>query len=268
MLRFNTVVGRILAGYVVFLILLVAGLVTTFILTNQQKDDGLIVNLAGRQRMLTQKMTKETLIYAAKSQASEKDREKWARQILSTMQVFESTLYALKDGGPAPTNLEMTSFRQSPSANTREISDQLEKVKTLWLPFKDYITQVIDSGGQNQAALDFIIENNPLILKEMDAAVVLMQIDSEQKVRQFIMVQGGMVGLGTLLIIVGIFIINANIVRPILDLIKAADEISRGNLKVEISEKGTREIADLAVSFNRMRVSLQKMMDRMLKANT
>lgn len=262
----NTIVGRILMGYVLFALLLIIGLVTTMLLTNGQKDDGLIVNLAGRQRMLSQKMTKETLIYVNKSGQSEsKEMEKWSGQIQLTMRVFESTLFALKDGGPAPVNLDMTNFRQCPPAGTAEIKNQLEKVSTLWISLKDKISKIVDSQGENAEAVDYVISNNSTLLKEMDAAVSLMQAESERKVRQFIMIQAAIVIFGIALVVIGSFIVKISIADPILSLIKAADEISKGNLKEEIPEKGTKEIVNLAVSFNRMRISLQKMMERLLK---
>lgn len=262
----NTIVGRILLGYALFALLLLTGLVTTVLLTNGQKDDGLIVNLAGRQRMLSQKMTKETLIYINRSgQSDPREAEKWSSQMQLTMRVFEATLFALKDGGPAPINLEMTNFRQCPAAETAEIKSQLEKVSTLWGALKEKIEQTIETRGQNAEALDYVIANNSVLLKEMDSAVSLMQAESERKVRQFIMIQGGIVVLGIILVIAGSFIVKVSIADPILSLIKAADEISKGNLKEEIPEKGTREIANLAVSFNRMRISLQKMMERLVK---
>ncbi|RLA93945.1 MAG: hypothetical protein DRG83_20310, partial [Deltaproteobacteria bacterium] len=51
--------GIILLG----LSLIIVGMfLITWYVTNQQKDDGLVINLAGRQRMLTQKLTKEILM--------------------------------------------------------------------------------------------------------------------------------------------------------------------------------------------------------------
>ena len=61
---FNTILGRLSLAFLLFFILLVSIFTVTKSVINTQKDDGLIVNLSGRQRMLTQRMTKETLIYA------------------------------------------------------------------------------------------------------------------------------------------------------------------------------------------------------------
>lgn len=49
------------------------------------------------------------------------------------------------------------------------------------------------------------------------------------------------------------------VIRPLNKMAEAADEISKGNLKVEeFSEKGKDEVAHLAASFNRMKRSLEK----------
>ena len=263
----NTIQGRILLGYLLFLILLASGMAMTYYVTERQIDDGLIVNLAGRQRMLTQKMTKETLILAQKATSrSSKGIERLSGEIKLTMKVFESTLFALRDGGPAPINLEMTQFRQSPPTETEETLKQLQKVSTLWKVFKAKIVNVLKSRGKSSKSLEYIIQNNTILLKEMNLAVSMMQENSEEKVRQLILLQGGVVLIGFLLIITGVFIVKFSIVDPILRLISAADNITKGNIKDEISEKGTREIEHLGVSFNRLRISLQKMMERYAKA--
>ena len=55
------------------------------------------------------------------------------------------------------------------------------------------------------------------------------------------------------------------VVRPVAELSAAADEISRGNLEIgELPVRGRDEIGVLAASFNRMYLSLKKVM-RMLE---
>jgi len=55
------------------------------------------------------------------------------------------------------------------------------------------------------------------------------------------------------------FMLTRLVIRPLNKMSIAADEISKGNLKVEeFSEKGKDEVAHLAASFNRMKRSLEK----------
>lgn len=59
----NISVTRKLQILTLLFIVITTSLVSyTVVSVNQQKDDGLVINIAGRQRMLTQKLTKEFLL--------------------------------------------------------------------------------------------------------------------------------------------------------------------------------------------------------------
>ena len=85
--------------------------------TSQQKDDGLVINLAGRQRMLTQRMTKEILILVDRTETTGQADEALVNGIRSTMKIFDMTLKSLKDSGPAPLTLDLntTEYRDCPA---------------------------------------------------------------------------------------------------------------------------------------------------------
>ena len=258
----NTILGRTILNFTAFIFLLVAILVTTIFITRQQKDDGLIVNLSGRQRMLTQKMTKETLIFFNLANREDKvDLAKWKEQVISTMKVFEVTLYSLKDGGAAPLDLKMGNFRNSPPAGTEEIKQQLEKVVTLWLPIKKNIQNVLASNGQDIGAVDFVVANNVDLLTNMDKAVFLMQYDAERKVKLMVQIQAVAIALGIVIVILALIAIRASVVNPIRTLSESAKSMSKGDLQSEIKSSGLAEIVELSVSLNRMRVSLVKTME-------
>ncbi|MCK5707282.1 MAG: type IV pili methyl-accepting chemotaxis transducer N-terminal domain-containing protein [Candidatus Aureabacteria bacterium] len=135
----NSIQNKILAQFAAFLLLLLGIFVASTVIVQKQKNDGLLINLAGRQRMLTQKMTKEILIFTTEN--NEKNKE----QILSTVTIFEKTLLALKNGGEAPLDLQMTEFRRCPPAQSEEIERQLAQVISLWQPFKRNIQSLLDA---------------------------------------------------------------------------------------------------------------------------
>jgi methyl-accepting chemotaxis protein len=262
----KTILGRTILSFMAFILLLVGILATTIMVTGQQKDDGLIVNLSGRQRMLSQKMTKETLIfYNMARQESRSEANRWKEQVISTMKVFEVTLYALKDGGDAPLDLKMASFRNAPPAGTEEIKQQLDKVVALWLPIKQNITQVLDSAGKDETAMEFVIANNVNLLSNMNEAVFLMQYDAERKVQLMVITQVVAIGIGILIVILSLMVIRASVVAPIKSLIESAKLMSKGDLQSEIKSSGLAEIAELSSSLNRMRISFIKIMDMVNK---
>ncbi|MCK5664749.1 MAG: type IV pili methyl-accepting chemotaxis transducer N-terminal domain-containing protein [Thiotrichaceae bacterium] len=260
--------GRAILSFGIFLILLTSILTITVIVTKHQKDDSLIVNLSGRQRMLTQKMTKEALIFSNIALSSEQEPNalrKWKNKLLKTMEVFETTLFALKDGGSAPLNLDMTRFRQTPPTTKPEIKAGLKYVVELWLPLKENINEVIQSLGQDSKALDYVIANNVHLLKAMNKVVFQMQKEAERKVLFMFNAQVIAVVLGAMLVILIILAVKLTIVNPINNLVNAANAMSLGNLNQAIAPSGLREIRELSNSLDRMRISLQRMMERWSK---
>jgi len=253
----STISSRILAILTAFAILLGAGAGASHLVLKRQSDDALVVNLAGRERMLTQKMTKEgaQLVNAAHEGnqavvATQRD------QLQNTMRVFEMTLLALKDGGPAPLNLEMTRMRQLPPAATPEIAKQLDGVFAVWDPFKKSMQTLIQSNGTDVAAGRAVMSSNLGLMDQMNAAVTMMQDDSERRVNVLFIVQTAALGLGLLLVIVGAWVARATIAQPLQQLAAAARSMSTGNLNVELNLHGTREVKELGASFDRMRASM------------
>jgi len=66
-------------------------------------------------------------------------------------------------------------------------------------------------------------------------------------------------GLFVFLFVVGNILMTTLVVRPVVKLSTIADQVSKGNLDApEFPAKGGDEIAELGLSFNRMRISLRK----------
>ena len=123
-------------------------------MTKQQS--GTVINLAGKQRMLTQKMSKEAL-FMAKGIDTDKNKEALAK----TAGLFDKTLKGLI-AGDKDLNL--------PKTDNKEIVAQLEKVTELWKSFKSNIDKVVD-GKSDKATLEAIAKENLPLLKNMNQAV-------------------------------------------------------------------------------------------------
>ncbi|HET9931591.1 MAG TPA: type IV pili methyl-accepting chemotaxis transducer N-terminal domain-containing protein [Polyangiaceae bacterium] len=241
-----------------FALLLGGVSLATNIVLKRQADDAVVVNLAGRQRMLSQKMTKEAaqLVNASREQGSEAKFATQREQLQNTLRVFETTLISLRDGGPAPLNLEMTRMRTLPPASTPEIKKQLETVTAVWEPFKKSMNDLIHSNGSDAVAGRAIMDQNLALMDQMNTAVNLMQADSEQKVNVLFVVQTTALGLGLVLVVVGGWMARSTIAKPLIELARAAHSMSTGNLNVELNLSGTQEVKELGASFDRMRASM------------
>ena len=243
-----------------FVFLLTMTFVSGFYVLNQQDSDGLLINLAGRQRMLSQKLTKEVLLYSAQTDDSAKLNHR--DQIIETAQVFEVTLLALKDGGAAPLSPKMDSKMQDCPSASGETKAQLNKVSALWVPFNKNIQAYISSNQADKDALAYIQSHNVELLGEMNKAVGLMQGDAESKVGALYLALGLSLGLGVLLFIVTLVLIRKQISTPLDNLSKAANDLSLGELDQEITVQGLTEINKLSKSFERLRVSMVAMIDQ------
>lgn len=115
------------------------------------------INLAGKQRMLTQKMSKETLLVAL-----EIDQEINIANLKKTRDLFDKTLKGLRDGDQE-LGLDET---KKPT-----IRKQLQKVETLWEDFDAVITKIIENGTVSQSDINVIAKLNLPLLKEMNKAV-------------------------------------------------------------------------------------------------
>ncbi len=131
-----------------------------------KQQSGIVINLAGKQRMLTQKMSKEAL-FIAKGIDVDKNREALAK----TSELFDKTLKGLI-AGDKELNL--------PKTENKEIVAQLEKVTELWKSFKANIDKVI-AGKSDKATLEAISKENLPLLKNMNEAVGMYAKASSSK---------------------------------------------------------------------------------------
>ena len=97
--------------------------------------DLLLIDISGRQRMLTQKMSKEACFLG-----TDQGSAKTAENLEGTVQIFEASLDALRFGLP-----EM-SLREPPN---REISDGLEVVLNDWNRVKPLLNDVLEGQSLN-----------------------------------------------------------------------------------------------------------------------
>ncbi len=117
------------------------------------------INLAGKQRMLTQKMTKEMLLVAKGINA---DKNK--ANLKATVALFEKTLSGLLDGDK---KLGL------PGTKDAAIRDQLAKVGKLWNDYKPVLDNAVAGKEISKADLEKAAKLNLPLLKEMNNAVTM-----------------------------------------------------------------------------------------------
>jgi len=248
----STIKAKITGALLVFALLFCAIFISTLVITSRGKFDALIVNIAGRQRMLSQKMTKESLAYVFLTQSDKIKKE----SIQKAITLFDLSLTALTDGGSTFSDSEMKNSVTLPSIKDTSTRDQLIQVKELWDSFKKKITGLIDSKSTDNLEIEKLLALNSDLLREMDKAVGMLQKNSEQKANSMIYIQIIGLVLFTFFCYLLIATISRNLGKPVSQMVTALENISNGDLTTQIESRGDDEISYLGMYINKLMESL------------
>ena len=230
---------------------------------DRMATDGLVVNYAGRQRMLLERVSKEVLVQArlaADPNTPAVDLQASVENILTTSKMFDTTLKALTDGGDAPTTKAMTAFRTLPAPTDPLVVSQLEIVNGLWEPLQDMIRlTTIEGGGTQQAKVDTVLSKASELLQQMDLSVSAMQVVAEQRVTRLLNLQRVALLISMAATALATILIQRSMSAPLKQLADTTQELSTGNLDIQVATSSTiSEISSMFKSVNLLRVNLKR----------
>jgi hypothetical protein len=157
-----------------FLIILVIVILIAYITFSTRKNhkfDDFRINIAGRERMLLQKLTKEILLFQLNNM-NKKDIE-------DTVSIFNNNLYSLIYGGKIIVTDFNGQVQQVPPIKETNIILQFNNFVKNWEIFKSIVNNYLIN--KDNFSLDFIIENNLKLLILLENIVALIQNSSEMK---------------------------------------------------------------------------------------
>lgn len=126
---------------------------------------GVVLNLSGKQRMLTQKMSKEILLIAL-----DVDKEANLKNLAATANLFDRTLKGLRDGDPE---------LRLPLTVNKRIIRQLDKInKRYWQSFYAMIKEILASGQVTREQVAKMADLNLPLLRQMNRCVKLYENDA------------------------------------------------------------------------------------------
>nr|MBC8257545.1 type IV pili methyl-accepting chemotaxis transducer N-terminal domain-containing protein [SAR324 cluster bacterium] len=252
-MRINSIKFKVigLVGLFVVLLLIVVG-TTSYIIVSQSAD-AKVIDIAGRQRMLTQKMSKEAfaLIFALKSRSAFEEQRK---NLLETISLFDTSLKALKDGG---VTLGTDGKELNLPESSTEANNQFNYLSGLWSTFKDSINLTaldsIDvSSSDIQIAVSEIEKVNSTLLLQSNKATVMLKEESEKKTSHLILVLISSLISTLLLTAVSLRFSDRSIIRPLENLTEGAELIGRGNLEHKVGTDAIDEVGQLSRTFDQM----------------
>lgn len=236
---------KIIGAFLIGLSLIVINVVVIFIGLNMQSDDALLINIAGRQRMLSQRISKNAFILLS-DVSSEESVERARSELMGAVNLYDSTLRGMLYGGAVTdTSGELIEIEA-----ISDSTGNLSKTNELWEPFKN--NALLIHNDLDRAAAQYISSNNNALLASSNSVVVDLQSQAEEKLAFIKRFQYYIVTLSvvTMLIVTGL--VQKQIVDPIKKMADISKKLSVGDLNQNMDFASKDEIGTLATSFNQM----------------
>lgn len=217
--------GVVVIVFVVATLLIAVDIITTI---ERNKLDSTIVNVAGRQRMLTKKFASEVMLSIYEGHPS-------VHAILdykNTATLYEQSLDALQRGGKTFSDLSMKTELYLPTHEASQFINKLVQVRDLWKEQKSQALMLINSpvAPPEQQVDEFMLTNHDA-LAAMHEAVLLYNQYAESNV-QVLKKDIVIISLaGVLLSIFAIVIVGRTITNPIDQMVELSLATSRGDLE-------------------------------------
>jgi len=233
--------------------------VTFYVVRGQSSDAG-VINIAGRQRMLTQKMAKESLNFFNASTKRGKSAG-ILKKLQNTVSLFERSLFALKDGG---TTMGSKGAEVMMPSSRGEAIVQLNKVTEMWLAFKGNIERLTApkaSRAEMKKSIKAITGGDMDLLKASNKVVGILTSQSDAKTTLLKTVLVSALLLTIVLAGFSLYLAKRVLFLPIQKTLVMLKDISEGDgdLTRSIDITSNDEIGELALHFNSFVAKLNKM---------
>lgn len=225
----------IIISVALFLLLDASVLIMNFYISFEIADDAEGVNIAGRQRMLSQSMMKSLLDFQSTDNFELQNSS--VAELQNTINLFDKTLTAFASGGETKSAKGLPIYI-SP-VNTPGSIMAVQKTQSLWQPFNSQLNEMVDTYNQgdnanlaNQIALATAYgrEHNLTLLKLMNKLTVELESVAASKANTLRLIQT----VGISLAVLNFFIIMFHFLRQL----RESDE------KIDSARKETQEILD------------------------
>lgn len=258
--------ARIGVTFLGFLLLIIASVIATLWAVGGQETDAQIIYLAGRQRLLADRMAREaTILQRHPADTSVQ------QALQDAADLFGQTQQALLYGGPIRLGSDQTLTLPLPARS--EAQRQLQQVDRVWQRLRDAIdTLATDSNGSAEAAtINQVQTAARAISAQMDQIVRLYEAAADRRVVQLRQIQMALLVGAVILAVFSLMAADYTTVRPIQKLVAASRRIAAGDLETTVSEPEAAIVGDeitvLGQQFETMRRELQTSYDDLAALN-
>lgn len=192
---------------------------------NESIDDSHVVNLAGRQRMLSQRLCKIAILLTNQQQFT-KEASFYKTDFQEVLQLWQKCHYGLKQG---QLQLDKTYHIK----NSQQINKLFEQIEPIFKVIHSNALAIqIDKKQHSSDILSNMLSNERQFLKIMDKIVLQYDIEAQQRVKYVKKIELILFGLTVITLVLEAFLIF----KPLVDYV--TDVITRlSNSEIELQQK-------------------------------
>ncbi len=246
MFRTMSIKKKLLGVVLGIVILGVLNIGMTLNVLRLQDEDALLLNVAGRQRMLSQKMSKSISIILSENVMTGQELEQEVKELKKSQVLFDETISAFMNGGIL-TNTTGDKVKIDALIDMRAT---VENVNELWTGFSRAIDQVLSTSEVD--AVHYIYTNNTDLLAKSNTLVTELQILAEKKISLLKRIQYMVSALLIIMFVFVYFMINKSIVKPLEYLVRLMNSASLGDYSNHSEITSLDEVGKLSKSYNAM----------------
>ncbi len=226
---------QLIAATALFILAILGIILFTIITIQNQKLDSLVIDLAGRQRMLHQRHMKEVILVSQGHQAD----------YMTTRTIAFETLQALLHGGVARVNLQTNRTDIIPSAPSPALIEKLQAQQTLLAEFAqkaDTFLQNSSTDSHHTPHLHALLDLTANLHTVADEAVRLYSLQTSSKIQW--MIRWELI-IGAMVAVLGIFL-TRQVLRATRALKEETASRQQSELSLQESEKRYEQIVTTA----------------------
>ena len=247
-LRFSQSIAiQVLIPMVVIGLLALASMVVSLLVTMNTQHDAEAINIAGSMRMQSYRIA----VLLQQPPSSDEERQVMAKNLSSEYQLFSNKLY------------QSSISRAAEKSSRKSIKDNYSRVVENW---ESNITPILSPLMTSQrASIEQITTANKLYLalvgrhvEDIDSLVLSIQKNTEEKIELLGIYEGLSIFLSFLALLFIVMRADQNLVKPLKDLVRAAEHTSIGDFSYRTYYEAVNEIGLLCSTFNDMSANLAR----------
>lgn len=269
-------------------LLFAANIIITNSIIGAQKQDALLINLAGRQRMISQRILRlagQLLLYGSGASGetsgknmmsskrltkplSEKKADKGKktairirRELEDEVTLFEMTHNALLEGGKTLDSVGRIVYLQKNKSKKNQKA--LEEIYQKWhMLIKNVYSLIMNDSSSDESVEAVTLAFKKIeeigLLSSLNQMVSILEQEAQERIKLLHNIQMMTLPLGVFIFFIALVYLQISILKPIKHLVNTVMMIGQGDTKKRVSVKSNGEIGFLADSFNQMMDNLEQ----------